>query len=256
LFERWRRDQDPRARECLVKSYLPLARKLAARYRSPAGEPFDDLVQVASLGLVKALDRFDPDRGVPFSSFAVPTILGELKRYFRDTGWSAHVPRGAQELALKVQRAQEGLSARLGRSPTPDELAQYMEVTVEEVIEGLEAAEAHHAAPLEQPHDELDGESRPLSDVLGEEDPRFEQIDANLTITPAVSRLSEREQRVLHLRFYEELTQSEIAKRIGVSQMQVSRILRGALTRLRELAASEDHAVQTTKSAGALHGRR
>ena len=234
LFERWQRDKDPRARECLVERYLPLARKLAARYRGRAGEPFDDLLQVASLGLLKALDRFDPDRGTAFSSFAVPTILGELKRYFRDTGWSAHVPRGAQELALKVQEAEQAVSPRLGRSPTAAELAQYMEVTVEQVIDGLEAAAAHHAASLEEPHDELDGESRSLADVLGEEDPRFGQIDASLTITSAARGLSEREQRVLQLRFYGELTQSEIAKRIGVSQMQVSRILRGAVERMRE----------------------
>ena len=133
LFERWQRDKDPRARECLVERYLPLARTLAARYRGRGGEPFDDLLQVASLGLLKALDRFDPDRGAAFSSFAVPTILGELKRHFRDTGWSAHVPRGAQELALKVQESEQAVSPRLGRSPTAAELAQYMEVTVEQV---------------------------------------------------------------------------------------------------------------------------
>ncbi len=250
LFERWQRHRDPHARECLVERYLPLARKLASRYRGRAGEPFDDLLQVASLGLLKALDRFDPDRGRAFSSFAVPTILGELKRYFRDTGWSAHVPRGAQELALKVQEAERAVSSRLGRSPTAAELAQYMEVTVEHVIDGLEAAAAHHAASLEEPHDELDGESRSLCDVLGEDDPRFEQIDARLTITSAARALSEREQRVLRLRFDGELTQSEIAKRIGVSQMQVSRILRRALDRLREVASAEFHAAQPAQSAG------
>jgi RNA polymerase sigma-B factor len=241
LFERWQRDQDPRARERLVQCYLPLARRLAARYRGLAGEPFDDLVQVASLGLLKAVDRFDAGRGTAFSSFAVPTILGELKRYFRDAGWSAHVPRGAQELALKVQEAEQVISVRLGRSPTVDEIGQYLEVDVEQVIEGVEAAAAHHADSLEEPHDELDGESRSLSEVLGEDDPRFEQIDASLTITSAARELSEREQHVLQLRFYGELTQSEIADRIGISQMQVSRILRGAIARLGELAAAEPH---------------
>jgi len=249
LFERWQRDRDPHARERLVERYLPLARKLASRYRGRAGEPFDDLLQVARLGLLRALDRFDPDHGTAFSSFAVPTILGELKRYFRDTGWSAHVPRGAQELALKVQNAEQAVSSRLGRSPTAIELAQYMELTVERVIDGLEAAAAHHAGSLEQPHDELDGESRSLCDVLGEDDPRFEQIDARLTITSAARALSEREQRVLQLRFDGELTQSEIAKRIGVSQMQVSRILRGALERLREAASTEAHAAHPMQSA-------
>jgi RNA polymerase sigma-B factor len=242
LFERWQRDKDPRARECLVERYLPLANRLAARYRGLAGEPFDDLLQVASLGLLKALDRFDPDRGTAFSSYAVPTILGELKRYFRDTGWSAHVPRGAQELALKVQQAEQAVSSRLGRSPTAAELAQYMEVTVERVLDGLEAAAAHHAASLEEPHDELDGEPRSLREVLGGDDPRFEQIDAILTITSAARGLSERERRVLELRFDGELTQSEIAKRIGVSQMQISRILRDAVERVREHAVTEDHA--------------
>lgn len=256
LFDRWQRDKDARARECLVERYLPLARRLAARYRGLAGEPFDDLLQVASLGLLKALDRFDPDRGAAFSSFAVPTILGELKRYFRDTGWSAHVPRGAQELALKVQESEQAVSSRLGRSPTAAELAQYMEVTVEQVIEGLEAAAAHHAGSLQQPHNEADGESRSLADVLAEDDPRFELIDASLTITSALRGLSEREQRVLQLRFYGELTQSEIGKRIGVSQMQVSRILRGALERLRETTATEDHAAESSQSPETKDGHR
>jgi RNA polymerase sigma-B factor len=239
LVERWQRNKDPRARECLVESYLPLARKLAARYSGRAGEPFDDLLQVASLGLLKAIDRFDPDRGTAFSTFAVPTILGELKRYFRDTGWSAHVPRGAQELALKVQDAERAISSRLGRSPTAAELALYMEMSVEQVLDGLEAAAAHHATSLEVRHDELDGEARSLSDLFGEDDPRFEQIDASLTVASAARALSERELRVLEMRFYGELTQSEIANRIGVSQMQVFRILRGALARLRELALDE-----------------
>ena len=254
LFERWQRDKDPRARECLAECYLPLARTLAARYRGRGGEPFDDLLQVASLGLLKAIDRFDPDRGTAFSSFAVPTILGELKRYFRDTGWSAHVPRGAQELALKVQEAEQAISPRLGRSPTADELALYMEVSVEQVLDGLEAAAAHHATSLEEPHDELDGESQSLADAFGEDDPRFEQIDASLTVASAARELSEREQRVLELRFFGELTQSEIAKRIGVSQMQVSRILRGALAHLRELALAEYDPHQPVKSAGTEDG--
>lgn len=254
LFERWQRDKDPRARECLVERHLPLARKLAARYRGRGGEPLDDLLQVASLGLLTAIDRFDPDRGTAFSSFAVPTILGELKRYFRDTGWSAHVPRGLQELALKVQEAEQAISPRLGRSPTADELAQYMEISVEQVIDGLEAAAAHHATSLEVPHDELDGESQSLADSFGENDPRFEQIDASLTIASAATELSEREQRVLEMRFYGELTQREIAKRIGGSQMQASRILRSALAHLRELALAEYDAHQPVKSAGTQDG--
>jgi RNA polymerase sigma-B factor len=255
-FERWQRDKDPRARECLVERYLPLARKLAGRYRGQAGEPFDDLLQVASLGLLNAIDRFDPDRGTAFASFAVPTILGQLKRYFRDAGWSAHVPRGVQELALKVQAAEQAIGPRFGRSPTADELALYMEVSVEQVIDALEAAAAHHATSLEEPQDELDRDSPPLSEVLGEDDPRFEQIDASLTIASAARQLSPREQRILELRFYGELTQSEIAKHIGVSQMQVSRILRGALARLRELALAEPRAHQPVQSAATKDGHR
>ena len=236
LFERWQHNKDPRAREHLVQRYMPLARKLAGRYRGQAGEPYDDLLQVASLGLLKAIDRFDPDRGTAFASFAVPTILGYLKRYFRDTGWSAHVPRGVQELALKVKNAEQAISPRCGTSPTADQLALYLEVSVEQVLDGLEAAAAHHATSLEEPYDELDLDSQPLSEVMGGDDPRFELIDASLTIESASTRLSERQRRVLELRFYDELTQNEIAKRIGVSQMQVSRILRDALERLRELA--------------------
>jgi RNA polymerase sigma-B factor len=244
LFERWYRDRDPRAREYLVERHLPLARKLAARYRGRAGEPFDDLLQVASLGLVKAVDRFDPGQGTAFSSFAVPTILGELKRYFRETGWSAHVPRGTQELALKVQAAQETVATRIGRSPTADVLAQYMEVDVEQVLDGLEAAAAHHATSLQTLHDAIDGEPRSLSDVIGEDDPGFELIDATLTIASAARGLPIRERLVVELRFYGELTQSEIATQLGVSQMSVSRTLRRALARLRELALAEDHAAR------------
>ena len=155
LFSRWQQDKDQAARDELVERFLPLARKLARRY-SGAHEPFDDLFQVASYGLLKALDRFDPERGIAFSSFAVPTIVGELKRYFRDLGWSAHVPRGAQELALKIQRAQEELTTRTGRSPTVHELAQYMELSIEQVLDGLEAAAAHHAASLDVPNDDSD----------------------------------------------------------------------------------------------------
>src|SRR5450755_2407211 len=153
LFERWHRQEDRRARDELVQRFLPLARKLARRYNG-AREPFDDLLQVACLGLVKAVDRYDLGRGTAFSSFAVPTILGELKRYFRDLGWAVHVPRGAQELAVKVEDAKQKLSARGGRAPTVHELAQYLELDVADVLDGLETARAHHAASLDAPHDD------------------------------------------------------------------------------------------------------
>ena len=233
LFVRWQQGCDQRARAELVDRFMPLARKLARRY---AGlEPFDDLLQVASIGLLKAIDRFDPGRGAAFSSFAVPTILGELKRHFRDTGWFVHVPRRAQELALKVQEAQERLSASSERSPTVQELAHYMEISVEEVIDALEAGAAHHSTPLDAPVGRQDGERATLADTFGAEDDRFELIDARVTLGAVAGELSERERLVLTLYFLEERTQSQIAEELGVSQMQVSRILRRAVERLREL---------------------
>src|SRR5437764_9577609 len=240
LFLRWHRSGDQRAREELVNRFLPLARNLARRYAG-AREPFDDLLQVASLGLVKAIDRFDVDRGAAFSSFAVPTILGELKRYFRDLGWSVHVPRGAQEQALKVQEAHERLTTKTGRPPTVNELAEYLELSVEDVLEALETAAAHHSTSLDAPReDRSSGESGALVDVFGEEDHRYELVDETVTISVAARELSARERRVLALRFVNDMTQTQIAQEIGVSQMQVSRILRRALNRLRELTEDDE----------------
>jgi RNA polymerase sigma-B factor len=235
LFARWQQDGDRRAREELTQRFLPLARKLARRY-SGAHEPFDDLLQVASLGLVKAIDRFDVSRGTAFSSFAVPTILGELKRYFRDLGWSVHVPRGAQELALKVEDARQKLMTKTGRPPSVQDLAQYLELSLEDVLEALETAGAHHTASLDSPRDDGEEETGTLADAFGEIDERFELVDARVTIAAAAQHLGARERHVLVLRFVEDLTQSQIASMIGVSQMQVSRILRRALEQLRELA--------------------
>ncbi len=238
LFVRWQKHGDQRAREELVERFLPLARKLARRYAGPR-EPFEDLMQVASLGLVKAVDRFDTQRGTAFSSFAVPTILGELKRYFRDLGWSVHVPRGAQELALKVEEAQQQLTTKTGRPPSVQDLALYLEMSIEDVLDALETASAHHSTSLDAPREDGEEESGSLADAFGEEDDRYELIDASVTIATAARQLSARERRVLVLRFVEDLTQTQIADQIGVSQMQVSRILRRALSRLRELTQSE-----------------
>jgi RNA polymerase sigma-B factor len=234
LFRRWRRDRDRRARDELIERFLPLARKLARRY-VPSSEPYEDLVQVASLGLVKAVERFDPDRGFAFTSFAVPTIVGELKRYFRDTGWALHVDRGAQERARKVVDAQQQISGRTGRLPTIDELAQFLEFSQEEVLEGLQTAEAYGAISLDAPvaGDEDGTQSR--LEAIGDEDERLELVDRQATIFAAAKCLPERERRILFLRFGEDLTQSEIADRVGVSQMQVSRLLRRSLQRLRDL---------------------
>ncbi len=235
LFERWRQDRDPRARELLVQRFMPLARKLARRYAGR--ETSDDLIQVASLGLLKAIDRFDPSRGTAFTSLAVPTILGELKRYFRDAGWFAHVPRGVQELALKVQRAERTLSAKTGRSPTAQDIANYLELDVEEVLDALCAIAAHRSVSLDAPIG--DGDSDRLAETFGEEDERYERVEAAATIAGGLRGLAKVERQVLTMYYLEERTQVEVAQEIGVSQMQVSRILRRATQRLQELTASE-----------------
>ncbi len=234
LFVRWRRHHDRQARDELIERFLPLARKLARRYVQ-SSEPYDDLVQVASLGLVKAVERFDPDRGFAFSSFAVPTIVGELKRYFRDTAWALHVDRGAQERARKISDAQQKLSSRTGRMPTVDELAQYLELSQEEVLDGLQTAEAYGAVSLDAPLASEEDEETSRLDAIGEEDERLQLVDQHATIFAAARHLPSREREILYLRFGEDLTQSEIADRVGVSQMQVSRLLRRSLQRLREL---------------------
>lgn len=235
LFERWRRSRDFAARDELVQRFLPLARKLARRYVQ-SSESYEDLVQVASLGLVKAVERFDPDRGFAFTSFAVPTIVGELKRHFRDTGWALHVDRGAQERARKITEAQQAISARTGRPPRVDELAQYLELSEEEVLDGLQVAEAYGTVSLDAPLTGDDDASSTRLDAIGDEDERLMSVDDQATIFAAAKHLPQRERQILYLRFGEDLTQSEIAERIGVSQMQVSRLLRRSLQRLRELA--------------------
>ena len=234
LFERWRRHKDRQARDELIERFLPLARKLARRY-GQSSEPYEDLVQVASLGLVKAVERFDPDRGFAFSSFAVPTIVGELKRYFRDTAWALHVDRGAQERSRKISDAQQKLSTLTGRMPTVDELAQYLEVSQEDVLEGMQTAEAYGAISLDAPLGGEEDEDSTRLDSIGGEDERLGLVDQHATIFAAAQHLPTREREILYLRFGEDLTQSEIADRVGVSQMQVSRLLRRSLQRLREL---------------------
>jgi RNA polymerase sigma-B factor len=234
LFRRWARQRDRQARDELIERFLPLARKLARRY-VPSSEPYEDLVQVASLGLVKAVERFDPDRGFAFTSFAVPTIVGELKRYFRDTGWALHVDRSAQERARRITEAQEQITARTGRTPTIGEVAEYLEISEEEVLDGLQTAEAYGAVSLEAPVGGDDEDLTSRLDSIGDEDERLELVDAQATIFAAAKHLPQRERQILYLRFGEDLTQSEIAERVGVSQMQVSRLLRRSLHRLSEL---------------------
>jgi RNA polymerase sigma-B factor len=238
LFALWQQRGHRRARDELVRRFLPLARKLARRYAG-AREPFEDLLQVASLGLVKAVDRYDAGRGTAFSSFAVPTILGELKRYFRDLGWAVHVPRGAQEQAVKVEEAQSRLSSGSCRAPTVQELAEYLELSIEEVLDSLETSRAHHASSLDAPYDDGEGETGTVADRFGVEDRHLRLADDRLTVGAAARELPAREREVLMLRFVEDLTQTQIATEIGVSQMQVSRILRRALARLSELTATD-----------------
>lgn len=252
LFERWRKRQDRDARDELIARYLPLARKLARRY-AQSSEPYEDLVQVASLGLVKAVERFDPSRGFAFSSFAVPTIMGELKRYFRDTAWSVHVERGAQERARRISDAQQVLCARTGRTPTVIELAQYLELSQEEVLDGLQTAEAYTSVSLDAPVLGEDEDETDRLDTIGAEDDRLILIEDQATVFSAARSLPAHERRILYLRFAEDLTQSEIADRVGVSQMQVSRLLRRSLARLRELT---DTAAESSPAGPSRPGRR
>ena len=235
LLERYHRDGDQAAREALVQRFLPLARQLARRYQR-GSEPLDDLIQVASLGLLKAIDRFEPDRPTAFSSFAVPTILGELKRHFRDRGWSVRVPRDLQELAVRVERVGEDLTRELGRAPTPGEIAQHVGVTTEQVLEAREAAGAYRAVSLDRPRDDDDESDGGMADSMGVEDPGFGLAEDAATVARLMGVLGDREREVLRLRFVEDLTQSEIGARVGVSQMHVSRLIRQAVERLREAA--------------------
>jgi RNA polymerase sigma-B factor len=234
LFDRWYEDHEVRARDALIERFLPLARKLARRYAG-SNEPYDDLVQVASLGLVKAVERFDPTRGFAFTSFAVPTIVGELKRYFRDSAWALHVDRSAQELARKIADARREVSLRQGRSPTVPELAEYLEISEEQVLDGLQTNEAYDTVSLDAPRGGGDEETENRIEALGSQDNRLDLVDDQATVFAAAQHLPERERRILYLRFGEDLTQAEIARRIGVSQMQVSRLLRKSVQRLRDL---------------------
>jgi len=226
---------DLAAREELVERFLPLARDLALRY-TYTDESFDDLLQVASLGLIKAIDRFDPGRGAKFTSYAAPTILGELKRHFRDKGWALRVPRDLQERTLAVSRETEALSKRLGRSPKPREVAEALACSVEEVLEAQEAAASYEAASLDAPTAHND-EAASLVDLMGGEDSAYELVEDREAIARTWKALPELERQVLEMRLVYDLNQREIGERIGFSQMHVSRLLRRALSRLEVAAA-------------------
>jgi RNA polymerase sigma-B factor len=226
---------DEHAREELVTRFLPMARRLAGRYHR-GRDPVDDLVQVASMGLVKAVQRFDHRRGVPFTSYAVPTIVGELKRYLRDTSWAVHVPQRTRDRALEVDRATEALRRRLGRSPTTREVADEIGATVPEVLDAAEAASAYDALSLDSVPGALDDEAPTRIQLLGVAEERYDLVEYGVTIEPALRALPPRQRTILHLRFEEDLTQTEIARRLGISQMHVSRLLRQALGRLQAVA--------------------
>lgn len=228
------RKGDSQAREALIAEHLPLARALARRYRR-GSESLDDLVQVASVGLIKAVDRFDPDRGHSFSTFAQPTIVGELLRHFRDTGWGVHVARGTQELALKVRNAAEAIETETGVSATPRQLAERIGADLEAVVEALGALANRTALSLATPAGHEDEGDATIADTLGDVEEGYRVAEARALLAPALKHLPEREQKILKMRFVDDLTQSEIATEIGVSQMQISRLLRQSLDRLHEL---------------------
>jgi RNA polymerase sigma-B factor len=218
-------------RDRAIEAWLPLARHLAARYNG-RGEPADDLLQTATVGLIKAIDRYDADRGVEFSSFAIPTVLGEVKRHFRDRTWSVRVPRRTQELRMAISEANNALLQTLERSPTVADVAAHLDISEEDVLEGLEGARAYSATSLSTPVSE--DQSMSLGDTLGTEDHEYELTELRMVLGTAMASLDEREQRILSLRFYGNLTQSDIADQIGVSQMHVSRLIMRALAKLRK----------------------
>jgi len=222
-----------RVRARLIELYMPLAESLARRFRN-RGEHFDDLVQVANLGLIKSVDGFDPNRGAAFTSYAIPMIVGELKRHFRDKGWDVRVPRRLQELRLEISKISGDLAQDLGRSPTVADLATKLGVSEEDVIEGLDCGQAYRALSLDAPvGDAGDSGANGLGDLLGDDDPDIRNVENREALRPLLAKLPEREQKIIAMRFHGNLTQSQIAAELGISQMHVSRLLAGALRSLR-----------------------
>ena len=245
LFVRYRRERDPRARQLLVERFLPLARHLARQHAGP-DQAFDDVFQVACIALVKAVDRFDPDRGVAFSSYAIPTITGEIKRYFRDTAWAVHVPRGDQDLALAIQHATRRLTQQLGRRPSVEEIAERLGRTDEDVVTATRAMGAYRAASLDAPSAAYDDVA--LADTLGTADDRLALVEDRLHLSALMRCLSKREREALWLHFTLELTQSEISERLGVPPDEVSRTLRQAMSRLPALGSREPQPARRSRA--------
>jgi RNA polymerase sigma-B factor len=229
LLRRYAAERSPAVREELVRRFLPLARSLAMRYRRQT-ESLDDLVQVAGLGLVKAVDGFDPERGRPFTAYAVPTILGELRRHFRDHVWNMRLPRALQEATMKIDAATTALTEEAGRSPTPAELSERLSISVEQVLEALEADHARRTLSLDAPRRTGDEDTTPGVETIADREPGYDRVEAQIASRSA--GLDEREREVLRLRFVEDRTQHEIGGMLGVSQMQISRISRRALWKL------------------------
>jgi RNA polymerase sigma-B factor len=239
LLRRYRVDGDVRARDVLIERHLPLVRSLARRYAN-RGEPLDDLVQIGAIGLMKAVDRFDPNRGVELRTYAAPTVIGELKRHFRDRGWALRVPRGLQELNMRLSRLVEQLTVELGRSPTVAELAKEAGVGEEAVLDALESGRAYSLLSLSQGPAVDGGDELDPLETLGEIEREYEVTEDRASLAPGFRVLDPRERKILHLRFFGGLTQSQIARQVGVSQMHVSRLIGRALAKLRtELAADE-----------------
>lgn len=239
MFAHYREFDDEESRDELITMYLNLVKYLASRFRN-RGEPIDDLVQVGTIGLIKAIDRFDTSREVEFTTYATPTIIGELKRYFRDKGWAIKVPRRLQELSFRVNQAIDQLTQRLQRSPTILEIAEYLGVTSEEVLEALETSEAYNFVSLESDRNSDGSDSFSILEYIGKDDHLMAVVDDRATLADALKFLTPQEQRVLYLRFFEGLTQTEIASQLDISQMQVSRLLRKTLKVLREHLVAEE----------------
>ncbi len=233
LFRKYKQEGDEEARSQLIMSYLNLVRFLAAKFNN-RGEPLEDLIQVGTIGLIKAIDRFEPDRGLEFTTYATPTIMGEIKRHFRDKGWSVRVPRRLQELSAKVNKATDELTMELQRSPTVDEIAERLEVSSDEVLEAMESGEAYSSVPLEGSGSDDDDDSLAVIDRIGNEDKALASSDDRITLERVLAEFTPREQEVVRLRFTDGLTQAEIASRLGISQVQVSRLLRRTLKRMQE----------------------
>lgn len=233
LFRRYRIEGDEDARDELITMYMNLVKYLASRFRN-RGEPIDDLVQVGTIGLIKAIDRFDIERQVEFTTYATPTIVGELKRYFRDKGWAIKVPRRLQELSFRVNQAVDALTQENQRSPSIPDIADYLGVTPDEVLEAMETSEAYNFVSLESDRGSEGSDSFSILEYIGEDDSRMAIVEDRTTLQAAFKELTAAEQRVLYLRFFEGLTQTEIARQLDISQMQVSRLLRRTFKVLRE----------------------